>query len=369
MDLPTYFEDFLCEVRMTSNQRKEAKKGHETLRGRLTNDEDLKGCIVSTFIQGSYRRATAVRPKGGKRSDVDVIVVTNLDPDDNTPREVLERFKNRLETYYPGKCKLQGRSVGIELSHVDLDVVVTSAPSEAAKQAAQSDLIRNDSFLDEDLNWSGLATILEASAGEGKGWSSEPLQIPDRETQEWQRTDPLAQIAVAAEKNQACNGHFVNVVKALKWWRVGHEELPKYPKGYPFERLITECCPDGISSIAEGVTLTLESFVSQYGYYVEISRVPELPDYGVPEHDVLKRVEFEDFEKLFRAVEEAAAKARAALDEQDKNKSVCLWRDLFGGKFPEPPGGCTKQGSDDSGAGAGFSEPTSSSDPGRKRFA
>ncbi|RRQ20445.1 hypothetical protein D5687_09410 [Guyparkeria sp. SCN-R1] len=159
-----------------------------------------------------------------------MIVVTDLDAEENSPAEVLERFKRRLEEYYPGKCELQGRSVGIELSYVDLDVVVTSAPSEAAKQAAQSDLVRNDSFLDEDLNWSGLATILEAGAGEGKRWKSEPLQIPDRETQEWQRTDPLAQIAVAAEKNQACNRHFVNVVKALKWWRVGHEELPKYPK-------------------------------------------------------------------------------------------------------------------------------------------
>ncbi|WP_158611845.1 hypothetical protein [Guyparkeria sp. SCN-R1] len=97
--------------------------------------------------------------------------------------------------------------------------------------------------------------------------------------------------------------------------------------------------------------------------------VPELPDYGVPEHDVLKRVEFADFEKLFKAVEEAASKARAALDEQDKNASVCLWRDLFGGKFPEPPGGSKKQGSGDNGPSTGFTEPTSSSNPGRKRFA
>jgi hypothetical protein len=248
-------------------------------------------------------------------------------------------------------------------------VVVTSEPSEAAKEELRSDVVTSDLFLDE--NWLGVDRFFDTSAEEDKNWKSEPLKIPDRETQQWQRTDPLAQIAVAVGKNLACNGHFVNVVKGLKWWRVNKDNLPKYPKGYPFERLITECCPNGITSVAEGITRTLEDFVDRYALDVATGCVPKLSDYGVPEHDVMKRVDFADFEKLYNAVKEAAPQARAALDNQDKIESVCTWRDLLGEKFPEPQGGCKKKDTSDGGTGAeaGFVAPGSSSDPGRKRFA
>ncbi|PXX95466.1 SMODS domain-containing nucleotidyltransferase [Halomonas sp. LBP4] len=369
MEIPTYFSDFLSEIRLTANQRQEAKKGHETLRKRLNNDDDVRDCIISTFIQGSYRRATAVRPKGGKRSDVDVIVVTNLDAKTHTPDQVLKRFKKALEKYYPGKCEMQGRSIGIELSSVDLDVVVTSAPSEAAKQVTESAVVTNSLFLDEQTDWNNLVAIFETAAGDAREWKSSPLQIPDRETKEWQRTDPLAQIAVAAQKNQESGGHFVNVVKALKWWRVSHGELPKYPKGYPFERLITECCPDNCNSVADGITQTLETFVQKFAIDVALERVPQMPDYGVPEHDVLKRVEFKDFEKLYNVIKDFSPKARAALNEQDMSKSACMWRELLGNKFPQPPGGCNQAGNGSNGATSGFIAPGKSSDPGRKRFA
>ena len=79
--MTTYFRDFLREIRLTDNQVSELKSAHNTLRDRLEKDEDLKEVVVSTFLQGSYKRSTAVRPKNGKRSDVDIIIVTNLDKD------------------------------------------------------------------------------------------------------------------------------------------------------------------------------------------------------------------------------------------------------------------------------------------------
>ncbi|MGA7119159.1 MAG: hypothetical protein WBY94_03630, partial [Polyangiaceae bacterium] len=78
MELPTDFKEFLQEIRPTENQRSDLKTGHTTLRERLNADEGLKKCLISDFLQGSYRRATAIRPKGDRRSDVDIIVVTKL---------------------------------------------------------------------------------------------------------------------------------------------------------------------------------------------------------------------------------------------------------------------------------------------------
>ena len=76
--LPSYFKDFLKEIRPTQNQRNDARNGVRVLRERLLADEVLSPYIVSTFLQGSHRRATAVRPHEGERSDVDLVVVTRL---------------------------------------------------------------------------------------------------------------------------------------------------------------------------------------------------------------------------------------------------------------------------------------------------
>lgn len=72
--IPSYFKDFLSNIRLTDNQVNDLMTGHTTLRKRLEEDETLSKIIVSTFLQGSYRRSTAVKPKNGNKSDVDVIV-------------------------------------------------------------------------------------------------------------------------------------------------------------------------------------------------------------------------------------------------------------------------------------------------------
>jgi hypothetical protein len=129
----------------------------------------------------------------------------------------------------------------------------------------------------------------------------------------------------------------VNVVKSLKWWRTTRQPKPKYPKSYPFEHLICLNCPDGIDSVALGTVRTLENIRDQYQAHAAMKQTPFIPDHGVPSHNVLGRVEGNDFAAFHELVSNAAKQARAAFDEQDTRKSAWLWRDLFGEKFPEPP--------------------------------
>lgn len=98
--VPSYFKDFLSNIRLSDNQVKDLKTGHTTLRRRLEEDETLSKIIISTFLQGSYRRSTAVKPKNGNKSDVDVIVVTKLDSEEYTPEEALDLFVPFLENYF-----------------------------------------------------------------------------------------------------------------------------------------------------------------------------------------------------------------------------------------------------------------------------
>ncbi len=348
MELPTYFADFLQRIRLTDSQTEDCISGHKTLRERLHEDEDIAPCIVTTFLQGSYRRATAVRPYEGKRADVDVILVTKLSKDEYTPDAAIKTFIPFVKKHYEGKYAVQGRSIGISLSYVDIDLVVTAAPSESEIGILESESVTTAHTLDE--NWapsnrwfelerhagSTLASLTEAIKKEPE-WKLSPLLIPDRDAQKWESTHPLEQIKWTWRKNDATNGHYVNVVKAIKWWRRINHPTPKYPKGYPVEHLVGVCCPDNVDSVAGGITATLENIAQQYQGHALAGVTPVLPDHGVPGHNVMQRVSGKDFAIFHGQVCEAAKLARAALDAVSVKKSADQWRKLLGDKFPEAP--------------------------------
>ncbi|AXV36810.1 MAG: nucleotidyltransferase [Methanobacterium sp. BRmetb2] len=340
MKLNTYFKDFLHEIRLTDDQVTDLKNEHEKLRGLLKEDDELSDIIVHTFLQGSYRRSTIIKPKNDNNPDVDVVVVTRLDKNKYTPAEALHMFEPFLEENYENNYRIQGRSLGINLDIVDLDLVVTAAPSEIDENIIQKSGILFDLTI-EDIKQTDktyrskgryesaekIINFVEKSKNTPE-WKTEPLYIPDRNANEWQPTHPLEQILWTFEKNDKTNGHYVNIVKALKWWR--QEKFPDadHPKSYPLEHFIGYCCPNGIKSVAEGITSTLETIKFDH------ENKPELPDHGVPEHDVFSRITDEEYEEFYSQVTEAAELAREALDSDDKKESIKKWRNLFGKKFP-----------------------------------
>jgi hypothetical protein len=112
---------------------------------------------------------------------------------------------------------------------------------------------------------------------------------------------------------------------------------PKYPKGYPVEHLIGLCTIDGITAVAEGVTLALETIRDTYRSYAERKQTPVLCDHGVPAHNVFHRVSGEEFADFHAQICEAAAIARRAFDATTVRESADEWGRLFGDKFPEAP--------------------------------
>ena len=232
--------------------------------------------------------------------------------------------------------------------------------------------------VDPDVGRDELAALVEGSTVElariaavlkRAGWQLSPLEIPDREANSWQDTHPLAQIDWTVGKNRGTNKHYVNVVKALKWWRKANHATPKYPKGYPLEHLIGQCCPDGIASVAEGVTRTLEKIRDDYAGLAAAKIAPYMQDHGVAQ-DVFRRVTGEEFAEFHGQVAEAAAVARRAYDDQDERQSAEVWRELFGDKFPKPPpGGGGDRGGDGGSGGKGFTRRDEPSRVGGGRFA
>jgi hypothetical protein len=391
MTNPTYFSDFLAKIRPSKELVSACVEGHQTLRDNLSADEDLGPIIFKTFLQGSYRRSTAIEPQGEKKLDVDVVVVTKLAEKEFNSKQALELFQPFVEEYYPEQHEEQGRSIGLHLEDVDLDLVVTSAPSEA-QMGIISVLAEDGEELDEDSEEDLVKALVEARTGqmsdfsltraeliekaikaarEKEQWEIEPLRIPDRESDEWRDTHPIAQMEWTIEKNQLCNKHYINVVKAIKWWRAMRQPEPKYPKGYPLEHLIGACCPDGITSVAEGVTLTLEAISSRYSSDAASKTTPELMDHGV-NYDVFQRVDGEDFAAFHGHVAKAAKIARQALNELDSKTSASLWYSLFGDPFPKPPSGngdnSGSDGPSEGGGKGGFTSTSGSTNVTRERF-
>lgn len=312
MKLPSYFKDFLAEIEPSPSYKEDQQTGHKTLRKRLAQDDEFKAIHVNTFLQGSYKRNTAIHP--GK--DVDIVVVASLDPDRTTPTEANAQLGKVLRRYYPGKVTPQNRSFCVSLSYVTMDVVI-AASRYLTRQAWLFEAVRQAESID--------AT---------NGWSEQTLLIPDRDLGRWVETHPKAQLKWTTDLNAACGGYFVPLVKMFKWWRQETYQKPKYPKGYVLERLAGECVDKTKRDHAEGFVQLLENIKNKYSGYATLGMVPSLPDPGVPSHNVAHRLSVDDFKTFMTKVEAALPTARAALAEDDIQKSADLWRKLFGEKFP-----------------------------------
>ena len=360
MDMPTYFIDFLAAIRPTETQTDQMSEAQRKLQERLGAEETLKSIIITTFIQGSYRRHTALKPGDGERCDVDIVAVTRLDKKKVSPRKALDVFEPFLEKHYKGRYVLQGRSWGIDISNiVKLDLVPTAVPSELMLSLFENRSIgtwleRGEKLFKEHQaqEIDPLIEVVRSLRAKKEGWMLEPLDIPDREAQKWDQTHPLAQIEWTLDKNDRTNGHYINVVKAIKWWRREKESLPQYPKSYPLEHLIGENCPDEIKGVGIGVVQSLENAVVKYAPYVKSGRVPYLHDHGFPTeertHNVMRRVSPGDFTGFYGKMKMAASIARKGYDCPSMYESSKLWQQLFGDEFPEAP-----SDKDDNGNGGG----------------
>jgi hypothetical protein len=337
--LPSLFNDFLSNIRPTDEQENYIE-GHKTLRNNLQSSDDVDDFYVADFLQGSYRRWTALKPQQDEKSDVDVVLVTDLHPEDyDDAADALQECEPFLEEHYEGQWEPNAHSYKIEEDEIEIDLVLTVAPSEATREAAKAlGSLDVETALTADADDStAVANALNISATDDDEWKQEPLKVPDRDENEWEKTHPLATINFTLHKNDATDGHYVNVVKAIKWWRRTQTPDVEGPTSYPLEHIIGYVCPNDIDSVAEGVTLTLEAIVDRFETHAHNEQTPVLSAHGLPddpEYDVLKRIEGEDFAAFYREVEAAAELARTALNEQEQAKSSEHWQELFGDEFP-----------------------------------
>lgn len=290
------FENLLRDIEPSPTTVAKASAGHMALRAYLRQHTDFKRHHINTYLSGSYKRDTSIRPRIREgveaRPDVDIIVVTNhtlFDP----PAGVVDLLFWTLRKEYP-PLRRQARSVGVTTPDVDMDVVPIIAPY-----------------------------------GEGG-----TLYIPDRQQEKWVQTNPPRHTAWTTEQNKASDGRFKPLVKLMKWWRRENPTVSKRPKGFVVECFVAESYDPKQANYAELFLGTLEGIVSKYQWNIALKTVPFVSDPGVPGNSVTAGMSFDAFEGFYNKAKAHAALGREALAESDDDKALAKWRAIFGQRFP-----------------------------------
>ena len=291
------FIEFLSDIEPSATTTSNASSAHKELRDFLKNDDDFKTYHQKTFLSGSYRRDTAIRPQKREdeteRPDVDIIVETTHTRED-TPGDVVNLLYNTLEKKY-SEIRLQNRSVGIETSKADMDVVP---------------VIKHDAI----------------------------YFIPDRKLKIWLPTNPPGHTTWTTETNKTAGERFKPLVKLMKWWRREKPTSDKKPKGFVVE-CFTAYCMDYVETYyGELFVQTLEAIVEKYEWYIPLQRVPSLPDPGIQSNSVTDGMTADAFTDFYNKAKEYAELGRKALNETDPEEATKLWKQIFGDRFPKTEG-------------------------------
>jgi hypothetical protein len=289
------FQEFLRDIEPSETTKTISQSAHKTLRSFLKEHETFKEHHVETFLSGSYKRNTAIRPKTTEgeteRPDIDIIVVTNHTLSDRPP-EVIALLYNTLKGKY-SDIRKQTRSVGITTSTVDMDVVPIIAPFE----------------------------------------TDGPLYIPDQKLNRWLVTNPPGHTEWTTEINKKFSGRYKPMVKLFKWWRRENPTISKRPKGFVLECIAAECMDLSVDRYPELFVGMFESIKSNYSTDILLGRVPYIQDPSVPENNVTDGMSFAEFEGFYNKIKNHAEIGRKAIIEDNEKRSLELWCKIFGDRF------------------------------------
>ena len=292
------FTEFLADIEPSSTTKTNASSAHTKLRATLRADEAFAPLHRHTFLSGSYKRDTAIRPRikngNAQRPDVDIIVVTNHGLYD-APEEVIDAIHAALTRHYTPTNR-QARSVSVSSPLADMDVVPLIDPTDTGT-----------------------------------------YYIADRTQHEWLRTNPPGHTQWTIDTNAAMNGRFKPLAKLFKWWRRENPTVAKRPKGFFLEVIAAECMSSIETHYGELFVQLLERVVDRFAYEISLGVVPSLDDPSLPGNNILAGLSFAAFESFYNKVKAHAAVGRAALSLDDQDQATEKWRILFGDRFPKPP--------------------------------
>lgn len=264
------------------------------LRTFVEKDESIRKILLDFILQGSFAINTAIKPNNDvEEFDVDVVLgldISQFPIDRQKPEDIIAWLANRLHEnrpHYDGKVRQRKRCVRIVYAgDFHLDVV----PAHCS------------------------------------GDISGPILVPNKEEDEWQLSHPKGYVSWASQVDEKSEGKFSRIMKMLKHWRDDKFGKDSAPNSILFTTLFGKHMSNGFSSDAEALVLTMENLSN---YLNGISSIPSVSNPSLPTEN-LARNWMEDHFKLFRdRFTTATEKARNAYNDEDREKSIKGWQELF----------------------------------------
>ena len=300
------FNEFISDITPSTTTDKQSASSHLRVRDVICSD------VIRTFLGGSYKRKTAIRPatKNGdiERPDVDIYVVVTGSEWTKTPEELIDDLfsvlnKNRSELNIT-KIKRNRCSIAISTDKADMDI---------------SPLLEKDST----------------------GF----FRIGNRETGEWYQTEPEEHTRWSADINSQVSGRFNSLVKLIKWNRREFPTNYKHPKSIVLEVLIANNMDRQEKHFGKGVHQLFVNIVDTYAFSITIGYVPVLDDPAVSGGNLLQGVSFEAFNAFFEKTKSFRDLAQKALEAEKQEKATEYWRKIFGVRFPQTKSSSNSKGS------------------------
>lgn len=156
------------------------------------------------------------------------------------------------------------------------------------------------------------------------------LLLPERHNSRWIAADPEYLIAEVGRRQESWSD-FVPLARELKWWK---KASGLDMKNLVMEVLALRCLPGGDRPTALAQFFTAAAADVMTGVHDPAGHCGEIqPD--------LDRAKARD---SLLAAADLASQAVDAAAGGDLGRAVCLWRQVFGPAFPQPPGGCPGTG-------------------------
>ncbi len=298
MSVESGFDRMQTEVNVDPDDLAMARKRRDKFRRALEGEPDVTKVIPS----GSLARGSHADPI----HDVDLIII--FDP------------RHHSDWGVPGSSALDA------LNHLRGQVNLLLGASGSHDQLVRRAMPRNHAvkcFLDDPDDPDGFTVDVMPALRRSDG----TLLVPEKESEDWIRTDPELLIELVKKRHSEWN-QFVKLVRVLKRWNRSNGGIMK---SLVVEVLALECLRQDAHR-GEALAGYFTSANVRLGLPVEDPADlcgPIQPDLDV----VAARVQL-------TSAAETAQKALDAERRGDDKAAMCHWHELFGDVYPKPEGGC-----------------------------
>jgi hypothetical protein len=298
VDLETAFDLHQTEVNADPAAVKEARRRRDLFKEAMAPEAD----VTETFPSGSLARGSQIEPI----HDVDFVVV--YDPE-----------------AHPGWGS-PGASAEDALGHVggQVNELLGATNGSVAKEVRLASP-RNHAvkcFLDDPDDPDAFTVDVMPALRQ----ADDTLLIPESRSRQWVPADPQDLIRRVADRHAAWN-QFVRLVRVLKHWNKSEKAGMK---SLVVEVLALHHLPVGSRPEA------LQRFFTAAAVAVGLPVTDPAGLCGEIQPDLDRAHARASLE----AAADIAWQARAAEARGDIDEAICLWRQVLGPAFPEPPSGC-----------------------------